>query len=212
MPPGVEETSMRKIVAGLFVSLDGVVDMPQDTILPYFDDEVVGIIRADQDEADTILLGRRTYEEFAAYWPEKSAEDDPFADYINRTAKLVASTTLKSVEWENTTLISDRVEDELARRKKLPGQNLSIAGSATLVRSLLSNGLVDELRLLLFPVVVGTGKHLFDGADQMPMRLLQARTLANGVVSLTYEPADRSRRTRDSAAAEVTRSGTRQRS
>jgi dihydrofolate reductase len=76
---------MRKIVAGLFVSLDGVVEMPEQSILPYFNDELVEMLRADQDEADAVLLGRRTYEEFAAYWPDKTAADDPFADYINRT-------------------------------------------------------------------------------------------------------------------------------
>ena len=86
---------MRKIVAGLFMSLDGVVEMPEQSILPYFSDELVEMLRADQDEADAILLGRRTYEEFAAYWPDKTAADDPFADYINRTPKLVVSKTLR---------------------------------------------------------------------------------------------------------------------
>jgi dihydrofolate reductase len=164
--------------------------MPEHSILPYFDDEVVRLIQADQDDADTILLGRRTYEEFAAYWRDKSAADDPFADYINRTAKLVVSTTLRTVDWQHTTLIKDGVVDELSRRKQLPGKNISIAGSATLVRSLLREGLVDELRLLVFPVVVGSGRHLFDDwADQMPLRLVQSQVLGNGVVSLVYEPA-----------------------
>jgi dihydrofolate reductase len=182
---------MRKIVAGLFVSLDGVVEMPEQSILPYFDGELVEVIQSDQDEADTILLGRRTYQEFAAYWPGKSAADDPFADYINRTPKLVVSTTLKTVDWRNTTLIADGVVDELIKRKRHPGKNISIAGSATLVRSLLLEGLVDELRLLVFPIVVASGKHLFDGwAEQMPMRLVASRALSTGVLALVYEPAE----------------------
>jgi dihydrofolate reductase len=182
---------MRKIVAGLFVSLDGVVEMPERSILPYFDDEVVELLQADQDEADTILLGRRTYEEFAAFWPRQTAEDDPFAGYINRTPKLVASRTLKAAGWQNTTLISDGVAGELARRKRQPGKSISIAGSATLVRSLLREGLVDELRLLLFPIVVGSGRHLFDDwDDELPMTLVESRPLRNGVVALAYEPAE----------------------
>jgi dihydrofolate reductase len=143
-----------------------------------------------QDEADTILLGRRTYQEFAAYWPNKTAADDPFADYVNRTPKLVVPKTLKTVEWENTTLITDGVVDELTKLKQRPGKHIAITGSATLVRSPLSEGLVDELRLLLFPVVVGNGRHLFDDrAGRMPMTLAGSRAFGNGVLSLVYEPA-----------------------
>jgi dihydrofolate reductase len=156
----MEDVRMRKIVAGLFVSLDGVVEMPEQSIHPYFNDEVVELLRADQDEADAILLGRRTYEEFAAYWPDKTAADDPCADYINRTPKLVVSKTLRSVEWQNTTLIADGVVDGLTEHKRRSGKNISIAGSATLVRSLLLEGLVDELRLLVFPIVLASGNHL----------------------------------------------------
>ena len=94
---------MRKIVAELFVSLDGVVDMDEQSIEPYFNDEVIAVLQSSQAAADTILLGRRTYEEFAAYWADKTGADDPFADYINRTPKLVVSKTLKAVDWQNTT-------------------------------------------------------------------------------------------------------------
>jgi dihydrofolate reductase len=183
---------MRKLVAGLFVTLDGVVEMPEESILPFFDDEVVETLRADQDEADTILLGRRTYEEFAAYWPGKTAADDPFAGYINRTPKLVVSKTLKTVEWEHTTLIEDGVLEELTRRKLQPGKSISIAGSATLVRSLLAEGLVDELRLLVFPVILGTGGRLFDHwPGQMRLRLVEEWRLGSGVLALSYEPPPR---------------------
>ena len=184
------QVRMRKLVAGLFVSLDGVVEIAEQAILPYFNDEVVELIQSDQDAADTILLGRRTYQEFAAYWPEKSGADDPFANYINRTPKVVVSRTLKTVDWQNTTLIGDYFVDGLARLKRRPGKEISVAGSATLVRSLLRHGLIDELRLLMFPIVLGSGKRLFDPwTGELPMTLVGARSLTNGVLSLLYAPA-----------------------
>ena len=138
--------------------------------------------------ADTILLGRRTYEEFAAYWADKGSEVD-FADQINNTPKLVASTTLESVGWQNSTLIRGDVATELMRLKQEPGKDISITGSGTLVRSLLRDKVLDELRLLVHPIVVGTGKRLFpDGADRVPLKLLDSRTLSTGVLYLTYEP------------------------
>ena len=141
-------------------------------------------------EADAGLLGRRTYQEFAAYWPDKTAEDNPFADYINNMAKFVISTTLQSVEWRNSTLITGDVAEQLTQLKQQPGKNISVTGSVTLVRSLLRDGLLDELRLLLYPVVVGTGRRLFeDGGEQVALKLVDSKPFSTGVVSLTYEPA-----------------------
>jgi len=181
---------MRKIVAGLFVSLDGVVESPDTWVFPYFNDQVGQVIGSNMAASDTVLLGRRTYEEFAAYWPDKTDEDDPSADYINNTPKLVASTTLKAVEWRNSTIIGGDVAEELSTLKQQPGKDISITGSATLVRSLLRDGLLDELGLLLFPIVVGTGKRLFeDWSDRVPLKLVASQSFSTGVVSLTYEPA-----------------------
>ncbi|MGH2740244.1 MAG: dihydrofolate reductase family protein [Actinomycetota bacterium] len=139
-----------------------------------------------------MLLGRRTYEEWAACWPDKTAEDDPFADYINNIPKLVVSTTLKSVEWRNSTLITGDLGEELSRLKQQPGKDIAISGSATLVRSLLRDGLLDELGLLLFPVVVGTGKRLFEdwAADQVPLELVESRALKDRR-PLAHLPASR---------------------
>jgi len=185
-----EEITMRKIVAGLYVSLDGVVESPEKWTFPYFNDEVGQAIGAQMAESDAGLLGRRTYEQFAAYWPDKTAEDSPFADYINNTTRYVVSTTLKSVEWKNSILISGNVAEEITKIKQQPGKNISITGSATLVRSLLRDGLIDELRLLVYPVVVGVGKRLFEGfGDQIALKLVDSKTFGNGVLSLTYEPA-----------------------
>jgi len=181
---------MRKIVAGLFMSLDGVVESPNLWVVPFFNDEVGQAVHASMDAADTVLLGRRTYEEWAGYWPGKTAQDDPFADYINNTPKFVVSSTLTSVSWQNTTLLSTDVAGELARLKQQPGKNIAISGSGTLVRTLLRDGLLDELGLLLFPVAVGSGKRLFDDLDrQIPLELAESRALSTGVLSLTYRPA-----------------------
>jgi len=181
---------MRKIVAGLYVSLDGVTESPEKWTFPYFNDEVGQVVGSQMAESDAILLGRRTYEEFAAYWPDRTAADDPFADYLNNTPKYVVSTTLTSLEWENSTLIQGDIADALTQLKEGPGKNISITGSATLVRSLLSSGLIDELRLLLYPIVVGNGKRLFeDVREQFTANLVESKAFSNSVVSLTYEPA-----------------------
>ncbi len=180
---------MRKIVAVLWVSLDGVMESPERWAHLYFNDEMAKVAGSGQAAADTLLLGRRTYQEFAAYWPDQTS-DVPFADYMNNTRKLVASRTLKSAEWQNSTLIKGDVVEELTRLKQQPGKNITILGSATLVRSLLRDGLLDELNLWLVPIVLATGKRLFeDGSDRVPLKLVEARTFGTGVVSVTYAPA-----------------------
>jgi dihydrofolate reductase len=183
------EVEMRKIVAGLWVSLDGVTESPEKWSFPYFNPEVGQAVQAQMDSSDTLLLGRRTYEEFAAYWPDKSSEDDPFADFINNTPKLVVSSTVKELAWGNATLVRGDLVDEIVKAKRQPGKNLGMTGSVTLTRSLLREGLVDELGLLVCPIVIGTGKRLFDDwVGEFPLRLIDSRTFENGVVSLTYGP------------------------
>jgi dihydrofolate reductase len=180
---------MRKIVATLFISLDGVVESPDKWHFPYFNDEMGETVGALMAAADTMLLGRRTYEAFASYWPNQ-ASDVPPADYMNNTPKIVVSTTLKTVEWQNSTLINGNVTQELNKLKQQPGKNIGITGSGTLVRSLLQDNLLDELRLLVHPIVVGTGKRLFeDVSGQIPLKLVESKTFSTGVLALTYEPA-----------------------
>jgi dihydrofolate reductase len=182
---------MRKIVAGLFMSLDGVVEAPEEWNGPYFNEEVGEVVGSQMAASGTMLLGRVTYQEFAGYWADKGS-DVPFADVINGTPKLVASTTLDGVDWRNSTLIKGDVGEELAKLKQQPGKDIAISGSGTLVRSLLRKGLLDELRLLVYPVVVGRGKRLFDGAtEQLSLRLVDSRPFSTGVISLTYAPAGR---------------------
>src|SRR5579872_5024749 len=139
---------MRKIVAGLFISLDGIIEAPDTWHFPYFDDEMGAAVAAQMDAADTLLLGRRTYEEFASFWPHQSS-DDPFAAKMNNTPKVVVSTTLQAATWQNSTLIRDHVAGAIADLKRQPGTQIGMTGSATLVRWLLRERLLDELWLMV---------------------------------------------------------------
>ena len=181
---------MRKIVAGLFISLDGVYEAPGEWHFPYFNDEMGAAVDAQMAASDAMLLGRVTYEEFAAYWPNHEPADDPLAIHMNGTTKYVVSSSLETVDWENTTLVSGDIAAALTELKRQPGKNISITGSGTLVRTLLREGLVDELRLLVHPIAVGRGKHLFpDGSDQVGLKLVEVQTFTTGVLYLTYVPA-----------------------
>ena len=181
---------MRKVTAGLFVSLDGVVESPEKWHFPYFNDEMGEAVGAAISASDAMPLGRVTYQEFAAYWPGVSSEDEPFATHMNNTPKYVVSKTLDKAEWNNSTLISGNVAEEITKLKQQPGKNIGITGSATLVQSLLQDDLLDELGLMIHPVVVGSGKRLFqEGGGPKGLKLVDSMTFSTGVVSLTYQPA-----------------------
>jgi dihydrofolate reductase len=183
---------MRKIVAGLFISLDGVYEAPDQWHFPYFTDEMGAAVDAQMQASDTMLLGRVTYEEFAGFWPQQSSDEIDIAGYMNDTPKLVVSSTLdEPLTWQNSTLITGDVVEELTRLKQQPGKNIAITGSGTLVRSLLNAGLLDELRLLVHPIVVGKGKRLFtDESDMKGLKLVESATFDSGVLYLAYAPAD----------------------
>lgn len=181
---------MRKLTASFYISLDGVVDAPQEWHFPMVDDAMMSDVAGALEESDTILLGRATYQEWANFWPHQPASN-PMAEYFNSTPKLVVSTTLASAGWENSTLISTDVAAQVAAAKRQAGNNISITGSGTLVRSLLGHGLVDELRLMLHPIVVGRGKRLFrDGDDRSSLDLVDSKAYPSGVLNLTYQPAN----------------------
>jgi dihydrofolate reductase len=134
--------------------------------------------------ADAMLLGRLTYQEFASYWPYQNSADQPFTDYLNNTPKFVVSTTPKEpFEWQNSTLIKENVAEEIAKLKQQPGEDISIVGCGTLVRSLLRDDLLAELRLIIHPIVVGNGKRLFEeGGDQKVLRPVNSKTFGTGVL------------------------------
>ena len=186
-----EEVLMRKVVASEFVSLDGVVESPEKWHFPYFNDEMGDAIGTAMAASDAMLMGRVLYEEWAAFWPKQDPDENPVAARMNGVRKYVVSTTLEEpLEWQNSTLIGDNVAEEISKLKEQPGKDISISGSPTLVRSLLQDGLLDELRLMLHPIVVGSGKRLFeDGGDQKALQLVDSRTFSTGVLYLTYQPA-----------------------
>lgn len=182
-------TDMRTISASFFISLDGVVEAPDQWHFPYFNDEMGQAVEAAMEDSDAMLLGRKTYEEWAAYWPEQDS-DVVFADYINNIPKYVASTTLTKAEWNNTTLLRGDLAAELGELKAQPGKTIAMSGSITLVRWLLQNDLLDELRLLVHPIVVSRGRRLFvDEIGNKPLKLTSSTTFKTGVLNLVYGPA-----------------------
>ena len=189
---------MRKINAALFITLDGVVEAPggEDTIpaevrgwsMPYTDEEVGEVISASMATSDAMLMGRRTYENFAAFWPNVP-EDDPFGHFMNNQTKYVVSTTLDKAEWKNSHLIQGDVAAELNKLKQQPGKDINIVGSGTLTRSLIEADLVDELQLMLCPVVLGVGQRLFDDTHfTKSMTVLEAKSFDSGMIYLRLQP------------------------
>jgi dihydrofolate reductase len=182
---------MRKVVAWELVSLDGVMQSPQEWAFSYSNDEMEEANASGMSASDAMLLGRVTYQEFASYWPYQNSVDQPYTDYLNNTPKFVVSTTLEEpLEWQNSVLIKGNVAEEIAKLKQQPGKDIGIVGSGTLVRRLLCNDLLDELSLMVHPIVVGNGQRLFEeGGDQKALELVNSRTFSTGVVYLTYQLA-----------------------
>jgi dihydrofolate reductase len=154
--------------------------------MPFFNDEIGMYIGSRMATSDALLLGRATYETFAATFAHQTGGT---ADAMNNTRKYVVSTTLKTADWNNTTLINGNVAEEIARLKQQPGQDISISGSGTLIQTLMRHNLVDEYSLLVYPLVLGTGKRLFpDGIAKLCLKLIEARPLSTGVTLLRYQP------------------------
>jgi dihydrofolate reductase len=178
---------MRKINARLFMTLDGVIEAPEKWVMG--DDDMFGAMEADYAASDALLLGRRTYETFAASWPERGS-DIPNADWMNNTRKYVASMTLESPEWNNSTVLEGDVTAAVARLKEADGKDITVNGSGALVRTLMRDNLLDELRIFLHPLVVGPGRRLFDDqSDPVELALVDSHAYGNGVISLVYKPA-----------------------
>lgn len=177
---------MRKVIAAIYLSLDGVMENPAWTV-PYWDEDLAKLQRDLNFSSDALLLGRVTYEGFAAAWPGMKDEEG-FADRMNSLPKYVASRTLQTAEW-NASILQGDVAQEVAQLKQQPGENILLYGSAELVRYLLQHNLIDEYRLMVHPVVVGSGKQLFQAGTQANMQLLDTKTTSTGVVVLTYQPA-----------------------
>ena len=177
---------MGYIKSGLFISLDGVIEAPETWHFPYFNDEMGAAVGELMSGNDAMLLGRQTYDEFAAYWPTADPAD-PMTAAMNGSRKYVVSSSLAEATWENSTVVGGVVAAELTALKQ---ENvLGTTGSATLVRSLLELGLVDELHLLVHPIVVGHGKKLFADGETVPLQLVSSTAFKTGVLHLVYAPA-----------------------
>lgn len=180
---------MRSIKSHLFISLDGVVEAPDEWHFPYFDDDMGEAVGAGFAATDAMLMGRVHYEESAAYWPDHA--DEPFGDVMNSMKKYVVSNTLQSADWENSEILGGDAAGRLREIKSGDGGDISVVGSATTVRWLLGEGLLDELSLLVHPVVVGGGLARLFPPDEptIPLELLSSETFESGVLNLSYAPA-----------------------
>ena len=184
---------MRKLIVSTYLTLDGVMSldggMAERWHFPFFNDELNTYAREQLFAADALLLGRRTYDIFAASWPSVTDEEG-FADRMNHLPKYVVSTSLATADWTNTTIIRDQVPDAVAILKQQPGQDILLYGSATLMRTLTGHGLVDEYRLWVHPVVAGSGQRLFPDGEQMSfLRRTAITPFSSGVAILHYQPA-----------------------
>jgi dihydrofolate reductase len=158
--------------------------------VPYFDEDMDRLTADWIAAADAFLLGRRTYELFATYWPQVTDPSDPRATRLNGLPKHVVSTTLDRVQWNNSILLQGDLVEEVVKLRRQPGDELQVHGSATLVRTLMKYGLVDEYRLLIHPVVLGSGKRLFgDGTTPAALELIDTKTTSRGVVAHIYQPS-----------------------
>jgi dihydrofolate reductase len=179
---------MGKIVSNFFIALDGVVESPDKWHFPYFNDEMGAAVSRGIEGSTAMLMGRKLYQEWAAYWP--SSTDEPFATFMNTIPKYVVSNTLREAAWQNSTLVSGDIAAHLRELKERSAGDIGMSGSATLVRWLLANGLLDELNLLVHPIVVGHGQRLFEDTPTHPLKLVNCETFSTGVLNLTYAPAD----------------------
>ena len=187
---------MRKITAGLFISLDGVVEEPGDWHFPYFNDEMGAAVDATLGAADTILLGRKTYDSFAGAWPEREVageEDAGMAKALGDARKIVVSNQQLEFTWRNSEQLKGDLVEAVTALKNEDGGKIGMSGSITVIRQLLDAGLLDELHLLVHPIAVRKGMRLFDeGEPPIPLQLLSAETFRTGVLNLVYGPAESS--------------------
>ncbi|MFF1272135.1 dihydrofolate reductase family protein [Streptomyces marokkonensis] len=182
----------RKITASLFISLDGVVEAPDQWHFPYFNDEMGAAVDASLKTADVMLFGRRTYDSFAGAWPDREAaggDDAGFAKQLGDLRKIVFSRSPLEFQWRNSEQARGDVAEVAAALKGESGGDVALSGSVSVIRQLLDAGLLDELQLLVHPIAVRKGMRLFDeGEPSVPLKLLRSQTFTTGVLHLVYGP------------------------
>jgi dihydrofolate reductase len=186
---------MRKITAGMFVSLDGVVEDPQNWHFPYFNDEMGAAVDSQLAAADTLLLGRKTYDSFAGAWPDREAAgegDAAMGKALGDARKIVVSNQNLQFTWRNSEQLKGDLVEAVTALKNEPGAtDIAMSGSVSVVRQLLAASLLDELHLLVHPIAVRKGMRLFDeGESPVPLRLVSSQPFTTGVVYLIYAPAE----------------------
>ena len=176
---------MGKLVPYFFISLDGVVEAPDQWHFPYFNDEMGEAVGAGMENCAAFLMGRTMYDEWSKHWPAVP-EDAEIAAFFNNIPKYVISDSLTEATWHNTTIISGDVKAKVQELKDRIDGDINMSGSTTTVRWLLANGLVDELGLMVHPIVVGEGQRLFDDVPNVPLRLVDSKIFSTGVLNLRY--------------------------
>ncbi|CAN5867114.1 dihydrofolate reductase family protein [soil metagenome] len=181
---------MRKLIVVENVSLDGVIEAPEQWAFAYQNAEIAALNKAGMNTSDALLLGRVTYTDLAGFWPHQTNDESGIADYINNQAKFVVSSTLKKADWHNTTILSGDLVEEITRLKGQRGKHIVVIGSARLVQSLMKAKLIDEYQLFLMPLVLGRGKQLFPaGMEAQKLQLVETTPFSSGAVLMRYQPA-----------------------
>lgn len=178
---------MRKVTLSEFISLDGVIENPSWTA-PYWNDKIGEFKFAELFSHDALLLGRITYEGFAAAWPTQ-LDEQGYGDRMNNLPKHVVTTTLDKADWTNSSVVKGAVYEQIARLKEQPGQDILIFGSVTLATSLMERGLIDQYNLIVYPVVLGSGRKLFNDGIHSSLKLVESRPFDTGAIALVYQPA-----------------------
>lgn len=176
---------MRNLIVTEFISLDGVIESPMWTF-PYWNDEIAAFKGEESEASDALLLGRVTYDGFAQAWPERGDEDG--GAFFNNVRKYVVSNTLENAEWNNSVILRDI--EEVRKLKEEDGRDIYVHGSGNLIQTLLRENLVDRIRLLVYPVVLGKGQRLFEEGLTKTMRLVETKSFSSGVTALIYEPVN----------------------
>ena len=189
---------MRKLLITEFMSLDGVFQAPgpdgsgfkyEGWTFQFNNDEFIKFKVDELDTTDILLLGRVTYQGFADSWPQRSG--DPFSDKFNKMPKYVVSKTLKKADWNNSHIVSDNVVEEIQKLKNQDGGDITVHGSGALTRFLIENNLVDEMTVMMYPIVLGTGKQLFKDMHKTGLKLIEAKPFTSGIVVLRYKPEEK---------------------